>query len=98
MYADNLISDLKTLNELNDAEADATKVTLVDYKKPNVTITIPKLNAYYFGQLLYMLEMQTAITGALYNINAFNQPGVEQEKDYTYALWAELVTKNLQGF
>ena len=33
-----------------------------------------------------MLEVQTAITGALYHINAFDQPGVEQAKNYTYAL------------
>ena len=38
------------------------------------------------AQLLYMLEIQTAIAGALYNINAFNQPGIEQAKNYTYAL------------
>ncbi len=38
------------------------------------------------GQLLYMLEVQTAIAGALYNVDAFNQPGVEQSKYYTYAL------------
>ena len=30
--------------------------------------------------------MQTAIIGELYNIDAFNQPGVEQSKNYTYAL------------
>ena len=33
-----------------------------------------------------MFEVQTAIAGALYNINTFNQPGVEQAKNYTYAL------------
>ncbi len=33
-----------------------------------------------------MFEMQTAIAGELYNINTFNQPGVEQAKNYTYAL------------
>ena len=33
-----------------------------------------------------MLMMQTAITGALYNINPFDQPGVEQCKNYIYAL------------
>lgn len=33
-----------------------------------------------------MFEVQTAIAGALYNIDAFNQPGVEQAKNYTYAL------------
>lgn len=76
----------KTINELLNAEADATKVSLVDYQRPNVTITIDSISAYNIGQLLYLLEVQTAIAGALYNINAFNQPGVEQAKNYTYAL------------
>lgn len=76
----------KTLNDLMDAEADSTKVALTDYKRPNVTITMPKVNGYYLGQLLYMLEVQTAIAGELYNINTFDQPGVEQAKNYTYAL------------
>lgn len=76
----------KTINDLINAEADATKVTLVDYRKPNVTITLPKINGYFLAQLLYMLEVQTAIAGELYNINTFDQPGVEQAKNYTYAL------------
>ena len=75
-----------TVNSLIHAEADATKVALVDYQRPNVTITLEKVNPYNIGQLLYMLEVQTAITGELYNINTFNQPGVEQAKNYTYAL------------
>lgn len=76
----------KTINDLLNAEADSTKVTLVDYQKPNVTISIPKVNGYFVAQLLYMLEVQTAIAGELYNIDTFNQPGVEQAKNYTYAL------------
>lgn len=76
----------KTINDLLNAEADATKVALVDFERPNVTISLPKLNGYYIAQLLYMLEIQTAIAGELYNINTFNQPGVEQAKNYTYAL------------
>ncbi len=76
----------KTMNQLFNAEADSTMASLIDYKRPNVTITIPKITPYYIGQLLYMLEVQTAITGALYNIDTFNQPGVEQSKNYTYAL------------
>ena len=76
----------KTVNELINAEADATKVSLVDYQRPNVTITMDKINPYNMGQLLYMLEVQTAIAGELYGIDTFNQPGVEQAKNYTYAL------------
>lgn len=76
----------KTINELLNAEADSTKVSLSDYARPTVTITLPEVSGYHIGQLLYMLEVQTAIAGELYNIDAFNQPGVEQAKNYTYAL------------
>ncbi|MDD3437760.1 MAG: glucose-6-phosphate isomerase [Candidatus Gastranaerophilales bacterium] len=76
----------KTINDLINAEADATKVALVDFGRPNVTISLPNINGYYVAQLLYMLEVQTAIAGELYNINTFSQPGVEQAKNYTYAL------------
>lgn len=76
----------KTINDLMNAEADSTKVALVDYGRPNVTISLPRVNGYYVAQLLYMLEVQTAITGELYGINTFDQPGVEQAKNYTYAL------------
>lgn len=76
----------KTINNLMNAEADSTKVSLSDYARPTVTITLPKVNGYNVAQLLYMLEVQTAIAGELYNINTFIQPGVEQAKNYTYAL------------
>lgn len=76
----------KTINDLMNAEADSTRVSLADYQKPTITITIDKIDEYNIAQLLYMLEVQTAIAGELYNIDAFNQPGVEQAKNYTYAL------------
>ncbi len=76
----------KTINDLINAEADSTRVALSDYSRPTMTISINKVDEYNIAQLLYMLEVQTAIAGELYNINTFNQPGVEQAKNYTYAL------------
>ena len=69
-----------------NAEADSTRVSLADYSRPTMTFSIEKIDEYNLAQLLYMLEVQTAIAGELYNINTFNQPGVEQAKNYTYAL------------
>lgn len=80
----------KTINDLINAEADSTKVSLTDYSKPVVTIKIPKIDGYHIGQLLYMLEIQTAIAGMLYNVNAFNQPSVSQARNYTYALMGRI--------
>ena len=91
----------KTINQLLNAEADATKVSLADNQRPTATIWLSKLDGYHIAQLLYMFEVSTAIAGALYNINAFNQPGVEQAKNYTYALMGragyEESAKNLQA-
>ena len=76
----------KTINDLLNAEADSTKVSLADNQRATLTISIDKIDEYHIAQLLYMLEVQTAIIGELYNINTFDQPGVEQVKNYMYAL------------
>lgn len=76
----------KTINDLINAEADSTQATLIDYSRPTITIKIPKIDGYHIAQLLYMLEIQTAIAGTLYGVNAFNQPSVEQSRNYTYGL------------
>lgn len=75
-----------TLNELIEAERIATEYALVKAKRLNNTIILPKVNAYTIGQLLYFFEMQTAYCGAMLNIDAYNQPGVEEGKNATYAL------------
>lgn len=91
----------KTINDLINAEADSTRVALSDYSRPTMTISLEKVDEYNVAQLLYMLEVQTAIAGELYNINTFNQPGVEQAKNYTYALMGragfEDSARNLQS-
>ena len=76
----------KTINDLINAEADSTMVSLIDYSRPTLTISIDKIDEYNIAQLLYMLEIQTAIIGELYNINTYDQPSVEQAKNYIYAL------------
>ncbi len=76
----------KTVNDLINAEACSTMVSLADNQRPSLTITIDKIDEYNVAQLIYMLEVQTAIMGELYNINAFDQPGVEQVRNYMYAL------------
>ncbi len=75
-----------TFNELLDIEQKATEVAIARNGHPSYTITMPKVDAYNIGQLLHLLEVQTAYMGGLYNINAFDQPGVEQGKQFAYGL------------
>jgi len=49
-------------------------------KRPSNLLLLPKLNAFYLGALLALYENRTATLGALWNINSFDQPGVEYGK------------------
>jgi glucose-6-phosphate isomerase len=75
-----------TMNELINAEQRATELALTQSGKPNCAIRLPKVSERTVGALLFLLEMQTAYAGELYNINAFDQPGVELGKNFTYGL------------
>lgn len=75
-----------TMQELIQAENKATAYALMKAGRMNYTITLPEVNAFTLGQLMYMFELQTAYAGALLNINTFNQPGVENGKIATFAL------------
>jgi len=76
----------KSMAELIKAEQTATETALMKAGRPCATIRFPEVSPNTVGQALYMLEIQTAFAGGLYNINPFDQPGVEEGKLLTYAM------------
>lgn len=76
-----------TQNQLIQTEQMATEYALLKSGRPNLTITLPRVNEFMLGQLLYFFEVATAFTGELLQINAFDQPGVEEGKNATYAMF-----------
>lgn len=76
-----------TFNDLLEKEFLATRYALTKNKRSNYTITLSEINEYNFGGLLQLFMMQTAFCGEMLDIDAFNQPGVEEGKNATYALF-----------
>ncbi len=76
----------KSHNQLIEAERLGTEYALYRSGRMSQTITLPEVTANTIGQLLYFFELVTAYTGALLNIDAFNQPGVEESKIAAYAV------------
>jgi len=76
----------RTFNELITAEFQATRFALAKAKRSNFTVTLPEVSAHTVGELLMYFMYQTAFAGALLNIDAYNQPGVEEGKKATFAL------------
>lgn len=74
------------LSELINAEEESTELALSKNKRPNMTIRIPAIDPYHLGQLYHFFEVATAFTGFLYGVNPFNQPGVEEGKNFTYGM------------
>ena len=62
------------------------RVAHIDGGVPNIRIVLPKLDAYYIGQLFYFFEKAVGISGYMLEVNPFNQPGVEAYKKNMFAL------------
>ncbi len=75
-----------TLGELLATERRATAEALRREGRPNGTILVPHIDAHVLGQLFMLMEYATVYAGALYGVDALNQPGVELGKQLTYGL------------
>ena len=89
LYAD--VPDLAylgghTLGALLDIERRATAGALAARGRPNMTLTLDTVDAWHVGGLVFLLELATAYAGELYGVNAFDQPGVELGKRFTYGM------------
>ena len=76
----------KRLDEVNKMAELGTQLAHVDGGVPNIRITLPVLNEFYLGQLIYFFEKACGISGYLLDVNPFDQPGVEAYKKNMFAL------------
>ena len=75
-----------SMNNVVVSEQRAIEFVLAQRGRPYVSYEIETINEFQLGQLLYLLEFITALTGIMLEINPFDQPGVEDGKKMTYAL------------
>jgi glucose-6-phosphate isomerase len=73
------------LGELLDAELKGTTSSLIRRSRPVGRLTLAKVTADAVGELLMLLEATTAFAGPLYNVDPFDQPGVEEAKRLAFA-------------
>jgi len=57
-----------------------TRTALYESGRESITITIPKVDAFYVGVLIALYERAVGFYASLVNINAYHQPGVEAGK------------------
>jgi glucose-6-phosphate isomerase len=71
-----------TLGELLHVEQQAIAKVLTKRSRPNLTIQLDTLDERAIGALLFSFCVLTAVTGTLWGVDPFDQPGVEEGKVY----------------
>jgi glucose-6-phosphate isomerase len=66
-----------SFEELINKQCDATMESLVGADVPVDIIELEELNEATLGYLMYYYELLTSLVGASFNINTYDQPGVE---------------------
>lgn len=67
--------------QLMQIEQQATLISLTEQNRPSVTVTIDKMSAESLGGLFFLFEGATVFLAEFFNVDAFNQPGVEKVKE-----------------
>jgi glucose-6-phosphate isomerase len=57
-----------------------TRAALYESGRESITLSVPKVDAFQVGALIALYERAVGFYGALVNINAYHQPGVEAGK------------------
>ena len=65
------------------AELEGTEASLQEVGRSTCRITLDSLDAWNVGALLLFFELATAYAGCLFNVNPYDQPGVERGKEIT---------------
>lgn len=72
-----------TFGELFQAERRGTLEALVTRQRPVITMTMDKLDAATLGEMLVILEASVSFLAELFDLDAYDQPGVELSKKLT---------------
>ncbi len=71
----------KSIDYINKQACDGTIKAHTDGNVPVIKIDIDDLNEYNIGQLIFFFEKACAISGYIFDVNPFDQPGVEAYKN-----------------
>jgi glucose-6-phosphate isomerase len=75
-----------TFHEIINSEQEASALALKKQGRPSATLAVQEVTANAMGQLFAFFEMAVVYLAAMLDVNAFDQPGVEEGKQMMYAL------------
>lgn len=78
---------------LDEAESDTSRVFTGN--RPTTSIILPELTPFHLGLLIAAYEHKVFVQGVIWNLNSYDQPGVELGKKLAKPLRATIESKNI---
>ena len=76
----------KGLGALLNMEQRATELALQQRGRLSLTLSVPELNAFTLGQLVFLFEAVTVFAASLHRVDSWNQPAAEEGRQLTFGL------------
>lgn len=79
-------------------EVDATEIAkhkIFEGNRPSNMILLPEISPYYLGMLIALYEHKTFVQGVIWDINSFDQMGVELGKQLAKAVLKDIESANI---
>lgn len=90
-------AELKAAGKSKEEVARLKKYKSFKGNRPSNTIVFKKIDAYALGMLVALYEHKTFVEGAIWNINSFDQMGVELGKKLALNILPELQGNRQEG-
>lgn len=83
---------------MSSTDADEiAKHKIFDGNRPSNMIVLPEISPYYLGMLIALYEHKTFVQGVIWNINSFDQMGVELGKQLAKAVLKDIETATVSN-
>ena len=83
---------------MNEADAkEIAKHKIFEGNRPSNMIMLPEISPYYLGMLIALYEHKTFVQGVIWNINSFDQMGVELGKQLAKAVLKDIESANISN-
>ena len=88
------VSGMVPMSRMLDAARRANEEALASEGRMSCHISISELTPFHIGALMYFFFLTIAYEGAMENVNAFDQPGVEDYKKILHEDLRKYIVKN----
>lgn len=90
-------AELQSMGVTKEMADDLAKHKIFDGNRPSNMLLLPEISPYYLGMLIALYEHKTFVQGVIWDINSFDQWGVELGKQLAKTILNDITTNKVSN-